>query len=146
MLRHRLDPLEFDNRESFRETYRIGAEQTDSVARVEALQKILATRMLRRLKDDVTKLPQKEETIIWVTLTAAQKRIYRALVEQNMSVLVGGQRGSQVGNLRNVAMELRKVCNHPLLINNAEGLLVDGSVTVDSDECALPRTTLPRPA
>ncbi|KAF5888028.1 chromodomain-helicase-DNA-binding protein 7, partial [Clarias magur] len=80
--------------------------------------------MLRRLKEDVEKnLAPKEETIIEVELTNIQKKYYRAILEKNFTFLSksggggGGGGGSNVPNLLNTMMELRKCCNHPYLIN-----------------------------
>eukprot|EP00965_Chrysotila_dentata_P230568 6197842-Pleurochrysis_carterae.AAC.3 len=44
-------------------------------------------------------------------LTAAQKRLYRAIIERNLEQL---QRPST--SLRNVFMQLRKTCNHATLV------------------------------
>ncbi|XP_023803393.1 chromodomain-helicase-DNA-binding protein 8-like [Cyanistes caeruleus] len=74
--------------------------------------------MLRRLKEDVEKnLAPKQETIIEVELTNAQKRLYRAILERNFAYLARGAGHGNVPNLLNTMMELRKCCNHPYLIN-----------------------------
>lgn len=73
--------------------------------------------MLRRLKEDVEKkLAPKEETIIEVELTNIQKKYYRAILEKNFSFLAKGAGQSNMPNLVNTMMELRKCCNHPYLI------------------------------
>ncbi|OAE35962.1 hypothetical protein AXG93_93s1000 [Marchantia polymorpha subsp. ruderalis] len=56
-----------------------------------------------------------EETIVWVELTREQRIYYRAVYENNVGTLLKGSTSSDVSSLRNVAMELRKVCNHPFL-------------------------------
>ena len=74
--------------------------------------------MLRRLKEDVEKsIAPKEETIVEVELTNIQKKYYRAILERNFSYLSKGSTTSNVPNLMNTMMELRKCCNHPYLIN-----------------------------
>ena len=35
--------------------------------------------LLRRMKEDVETLPEKEEVIIWVELTSEQRQYYKAL-------------------------------------------------------------------
>lgn len=78
--------------------------------------------MLRRLKEDVEKnLAPKQETIIEVELTNIQKKYYRAILEKNFSFLSKGAGHTNMPNLLNTMMELRKCCNHPYLING-EGL------------------------
>ena len=47
-------------------------------------------------------------------MTAIQKQYYRAILEKNFSFLT---KGTNVPNLLNTMMELRKCCNHPFLIN-----------------------------
>ena len=81
--------------------------------------------LLRRIKENVEKsvLP-KEELIIEVELTVAQKQYYRAIYEQNRAFLFRG--GSKTGpGLSNLAMELRKCCNHPFLVKGAEQVLME---------------------
>ena len=63
------------------------------------LQALLKPLMLRRLKGDVIsadEIPAKEETIVWVELTAQQKRQYRALLDRNGALLasLSGAAGS----------------------------------------------------
>lgn len=43
------------------------------------LQGALAPVLLRRMKEDVEDLPEKEEVVIWVELTAEQRRCDRAV-------------------------------------------------------------------
>lgn len=88
---------------------------------VDKLKALLRPFILRRLKEDVEKsIPPKEETIISVELTRVQKKWYRAMLEQNFSFLDKGAKSNNVGNLRNVVMELRKCSNHPYLIRGVE--------------------------
>lgn len=89
-----------------------------SVIQVQKLQAILKPMMLRRLKEDVEKnLAPKQETIIEVELTNIQKKYYRAILEKNFNFLSKGAGHSNMPNLLNTMMELRKCCNHPYLIN-----------------------------
>lgn len=60
-----------------------------------------------------------------VELTTVQKKFYRAILERNFSFLnKGAVSTSNVPNLMNTMMELRKCCNHPFLINGAEEKIV----------------------
>jgi hypothetical protein len=77
--------------------------------------------MLRRLKEDVETLPEAEETIIEVELTTVQKKYYRAIYEKNTGVLQAGiKKKANMPRLVNLAMELRKCCNHPYLVKGVE--------------------------
>ena len=71
--------------------------------------------LLRRMKEDVETLPDKEECVIWVELTKYQRAYYKALYEQRIGALIGnGTKAAQLPQMRNLAMELRKVCCHPV--------------------------------
>ncbi len=75
-------------------------------------------------------LPRKTETVIDVELTVLQKRYYRAIIEKNVKIL-SGTRHSKAGKtaampkLLNIAMQLRKTCNHPYLIEGVEDTMED---------------------
>lgn len=77
--------------------------------------------MLRRVKEDVAKdIPAKEETVIDVELTSIQKQYYRAIFEHNHGFLNMGATRQTAPKLMNIQMELRKVCNHPFLLEGVE--------------------------
>jgi chromodomain-helicase-DNA-binding protein 7 len=88
---------------------------------VEALQRMIGPFMLRRVKEDVAKdIPAKEETVIDVELTGIQKQYYRAIFEHNHAFLSMGATRQLTPKLMNIQMELRKVCNHPFLLDGVE--------------------------
>ena len=90
-------------------------------AEVESLQKLISPYMLRRVKEDVAKdIPSKEETLIDVELTSIQKQFYRAIFEHNLAFLNIGATRQTAPKLMNIQMELRKVCNHPYLLEGVE--------------------------
>ncbi|XP_028283528.1 chromodomain-helicase-DNA-binding protein 8 isoform X3 [Parambassis ranga] len=121
-LLHFLEPAQFPSETEFLRDF--GDLKTEE--QVQKLQAILKPMMLRRLKEDVEKnLAPKQETIIEVELTDVQKKYYRAILERNFSFLsLGASSNSNVPNLLNTMMELRKCCNHPYLINGAEEKIV----------------------
>ncbi len=108
-----LEPQQFHSSQEFMQEF--GDLKTDT--QVTKLQAVLKPMMLRRLKEDVEKsLAPKEETIIEVELTNTQKKYYRAILEKNFQFLSrGSTSSSNVPNLMNTMMELRKCCNHPYL-------------------------------
>ncbi|XP_062480313.1 chromodomain-helicase-DNA-binding protein 8-like, partial [Pezoporus occidentalis] len=113
-LLHFLEPSQFPSEAEFLKDF--GDLKTEE--QVQKLQAILKPMMLRRLKEDVEKnLAPKQETIIEVELTNVQKRFYRAILEKNFSFLAKGAGHTNMPNLLNTMMELRKCCNHPYLIN-----------------------------
>ena len=107
-----LEPQQFHSSQEFLQEF--GDLKTDT--QVNKLQAILKPMMLRRLKEDVEKnLAPKEETIIEVELTNIQKKYYRAILEKNFQFLSRGSTSTNMPNLMNTMMELRKCCNHPYL-------------------------------
>ncbi|KAL1425709.1 hypothetical protein MTO96_018879 [Rhipicephalus appendiculatus] len=112
-----LEPSRFSSTETFMEEF--GDLKTEG--QVDKLKALLKPMMLRRLKEDVEKsLAPKEETIVEVELTNIQKKYYRAILERNFAFLTKGGVGTNVPNLMNTMMELRKCCIHPYLIKGAE--------------------------
>lgn len=79
-----------------------------------SMQEVLKPVLLRRMKEDVETLPEKEEVIIWVELTRFQRSYYKALFENQITSLLSHSKKAELPNLRNLAMELRKVCCHPV--------------------------------
>jgi len=116
------DRQKFDDQESF--VKRFG--DLKDAAHVGELHAVLKPYLLRRIKEDVEKsLPPKQETIVEVSLTSAQKKFYRAIYEKNTSILFKGVKQSNQPSLMNVMMELRKCCNHPYLCRGVEDLVLN---------------------
>mmetsp|Transcript_1235 Transcript_1235/g.1738 ORF Transcript_1235/g.1738 Transcript_1235/m.1738 type:complete len:2914 (-) Transcript_1235:233-8974(-) len=91
---------------------------------VDALHALLRPYLLRRMKGDVEKaLPPREETLVEVQLTRAQKQYYKAIYEKNTEYLVS-KTGSKP-SLINIGMQLRKCCNHPFLLDGAEDAILN---------------------
>ncbi|KAK8499655.1 hypothetical protein V6N13_022960 [Hibiscus sabdariffa] len=110
-------PEIFNSAETFDEWFQISGEN-DQHEVVQQLHKVLRPFLLRRLKSDVEKgLPPKKETILKVGMSQMQKQYYRALLQKDLEVVnAGGERK----RLLNIAMQLRKCCNHPYLFQGAE--------------------------
>ncbi|CAN0549316.1 unnamed protein product, partial [Ectocarpus sp. 12 AP-2014] len=89
---------------------------------VSDLQEAIKPYLLRRMKEDVEKaVPPKEEIIIEVELTEIQKQYYRAIYDRNTTFLLQGKKQARdAPSLMNLAMQLRKCCNHPFLITGVE--------------------------
>ncbi|XP_024996063.1 ISWI chromatin-remodeling complex ATPase CHR11 isoform X1 [Cynara cardunculus var. scolymus] len=110
-------PEIFSSAETFDEWFQISGEN-DQEEVVQQLHKVLRPFLLRRLKSDVEKgLPPKKETILKVGMSQMQKQYYKALLQKDLEVVnAGGERK----RLLNIAMQLRKCCNHPYLFQGAE--------------------------
>ena len=112
-----IDPDGFDDMEEFMDQY----GDIKSKDRIDELHETIRPYILRRLKEDVEKsVPPKEETLIEVELTVLQKQYYRALYEKNVKFLHKNKRPLDGPSLNNLAMQLRKCCNHLFLLNGVE--------------------------
>ncbi|KAL3692725.1 hypothetical protein R1sor_006376 [Riccia sorocarpa] len=110
-------PEIFSSAELFDEWFHVSGDH-DQQEMVQQLHKVLRPFLLRRLKSDVERgLPPKKETILKVGMSEMQKHYYRALLQKDIdAVNTGGERK----RLLNIAMQLRKCCNHPYLFQGAE--------------------------
>lgn len=98
-------------------------------SQVSKLHSVLKPHLLRRMKEDVEKsIPPKEETLIEVELTSLQKQYYRAILEKNREFLNKGCTNRNFPHLLNIMMQLRKLCNHPFLVNGVEEKETSGKV------------------
>lgn len=112
-----VEPFKFPDLDNFQENFGNMANR----GQVEALQSMISPFMLRRVKEDVAKdIPAKEETVIDVEMTSFQKQYYRAIFEHNHAFLNFGATRQTAPKLMNIQMELRKVCNHPFLLEGVE--------------------------
>ena len=107
---------EFDDREAFLEEF--GAMKDQKT--LGKLQRVLQPFVLRRMKNSVElDLKPLEELIVHIELTRLQKTYYRAIFEKNLSFLHGSNKLNERNiSLMNVAMQLRKCCNHPYLLDD----------------------------
>lgn len=80
------------------------------------LHKELEPYILRRVKKDVEKsLPAKVEQILRVEMTTIQKQYYKWILTKNFDALLKGRKGS-TSTFLNIVIELKKCCNHAMLI------------------------------
>ncbi|KAJ3290493.1 choline dehydrogenase 7 [Borealophlyctis nickersoniae] len=116
-----LEPEKFASEKEFQDNY----GSLSSAGDVEKLQALLKPLMLRRLKEDVEKsIPVKEETIVEVELTTMQKKWYKSIHEKNFAWLKQGSKKTNLPNLINTMIELRKCCIHPFLLKGAEEQII----------------------
>lgn len=89
---------------------------------VHQLHKVLQPFLLRRIKSDVERsLLPKKELNVYVGMSPMQKMWYRKILERDIDA-VNGANGKKESKTRllNIAMQLRKCCNHPYLFDGAE--------------------------
>ncbi|KAJ3132065.1 hypothetical protein HK100_005737, partial [Physocladia obscura] len=86
------------------------------------VEKYLRPYFLRRTKKEVLSfLPPKAEILVPVPLTGIQRKLYKAVLSKNFQLLrtigIQGKDEKNAAPLKNILMDLRKVCNHPYLVN-----------------------------
>jgi len=110
-------PDKFSNLDEFEAKF----SKMTTAGQMDQFHDMLKPYLLRRFKSDVeATLPPKEELVIEVELTKLQRVFYRAIYEENVAQLKAGvAQGSRV-NMNNIAMQLRKTCCHPYLIDGVE--------------------------
>ncbi|MED6155675.1 ATP-dependent DNA helicase ddm1 [Stylosanthes scabra] len=89
---------------------------------VTKLHAILRPFLLRRMKADVEiSLPRKKEIIIYATMTEHQKNLQDHLVNKTLENHFAEKKsvGRGIKTLNNLVIQLRKVCNHPDLLESA---------------------------
>lgn len=130
------------------QTETIEMNEEEKMLVIQRLHKVLRPFVMRRLKKEVeTQLPDKVEHIIKCKMSAVQQRLYThakkygVLLEDDSEEAQKVQKGGGVSNLRNTIMQLRKICNSPLMFKSVEsGLLAhlndveDGEHLVDLAE------------
>eukprot|EP00906_Rhabdomonas_costata_P016132 RCo023151 len=110
-------PELFENAEDFDRWFdvREGVQEKDIISQ---LHKLLKPFMLRRLKcDAAADLPPKKEIYISCGLSGMQRDWYARVLAKDAQVV---NQGGSMSRLKNVLMQLRKVCDHPYLFEGAE--------------------------
>lgn len=114
-LLHFIMPTQFDTWENFELDHGNAADKgyTKLHAKLEPY-------ILRRVKKDVEKsLPAKVEQILRVEMTSTQKQYYKWILTKNFNALRKGCKGS-TSTFLNIVIELKKCCNHAILIRPLE--------------------------
>lgn len=89
---------------------------------VAKLHGILRPFLLRRMKSDVElMLPRKKEIIIYANMTEHQKSLQDHLINETLGKYLDAKLsvGRAATKLNNLVIQLRKVCNHPDLLESA---------------------------
>ncbi|KAI8992204.1 P-loop containing nucleoside triphosphate hydrolase protein [Pilobolus umbonatus] len=93
-----------------------------TTAKVEELHSRLRPYFLRRTKEEVLKtLPPKYEIIVPLSMTSVQKELYKAALNSDLrDILAIESMRKKSKGMTSVLMNLRKILNHPYLIDGVE--------------------------
>ncbi|KPI89527.1 putative transcription activator DNA-dependent ATPase [Leptomonas seymouri] len=117
-LLHFLAPRLFSDSESFDTWFDTTSGHQDASV-MSNLHKILAPLMIRRLKADVnTGIPPKKEIYVACQLSKKQREWYMNVLAKDAEVL--NKASGSAASLTSVMMNLRKVINHPYLMDGGE--------------------------
>lgn len=128
-------PGMFGNREFFKREYADPIDRDRNEEKIWILQKLTAPFILRRTKEQVAKdLPEKTESILWCSMSRAQKNMYdeiRDSIKSNLflNIKSEGLGKSKLAVLQGI-MKLKQVCSSPLLLPKEEQT-TDESVKTD---------------
>lgn len=118
-----LIPERFESHSDFKEWFSeplqraLQSNQVINKEIIDNLHNILRPILLRRLKKDVEKeLPKKTEVIVKVPLSMRQRYLYDEFISQD----IRKSSNNDFLSLMNLLMQLRKVCNHPDLVQPKE--------------------------
>ncbi|KAL3241151.1 RSC chromatin remodeling complex ATPase subunit STH1 [Nakaseomyces bracarensis] len=94
---------------------------------IRRLHKVLRPFLLRRLKKEVEKdLPDKVEKVIKCRQSALQQQLYQQMLKHNALFVGAGTEGATKGGIKglnNKIMQLKKICNHPFVFDEVEGVI-----------------------
>jgi ATP-dependent helicase STH1/SNF2 len=118
---------------------------------IHRLHELLRPFMLRRVKSEVLdQLPEKVEKVLRCELSSWQKELYKQIsvkaVESNQAFFSDSfvqQAQTPSRGLNNIVMQLRKVCNHPMLFT-PEGYQINEQLIRSSGKVALLDQMLPK--
>ncbi|CEI86117.1 hypothetical protein RMCBS344292_00562 [Rhizopus microsporus] len=99
------------------------AENYEELTReqVEELHGRLRPYFLRRTKEEILKtLPPKYEIIVPLSMTPLQKEVYKSCLSRDIESILGTNAYKRSKGLASIFMNLRKVLNHPYLIDGVE--------------------------
>lgn len=121
---NRIAPETFDNYWVFTHRYctfgGFKKKQVVGVRRKEELAEILDTVMVRRLKDDVLDLPQKQYTTKIVGLSPLQKKLYKEAIEEFQLTLPGDPTPMELESSVVRFMRLKQICGTPATLGEAD--------------------------
>ncbi|KAL1678736.1 SNF2 family N-terminal domain-containing protein [Schizophyllum commune] len=131
---------------------KIELNEEEALLIIRRLHKVLRPFLLRRLKKDVeSELPDKQEKVIKVRMSALQSQLYKQMKKYKM-IANGKGKGQSTGGVKglsNELMQLRKICQHPFLFDEVEDVvnttqLIDEKIIRSSGKVELLSRILPK--
>lgn len=111
-----LNPDYIGSRETFRRNYAVPIERYNDEERTEELRRVVQPFLLRRLKsnpDIISDLPEKNEMIVYCSLTTEQAELYEQTVTDSLKEISRTDGIQRRGQVLALLTRLKQIANHP---------------------------------
>jgi SNF2 family DNA or RNA helicase len=125
-----LNPGYLEQYELFRRRYILPIERYNDEDQAGELRKVVQPFLLRRLKSDpaiIADLPEKNEMVVYCSLTQEQANLYEKVVSDTLTVLDQSEGIQRRGLVLGLLTKLKQICNHPAHYLKQEGPLTGRS-------------------
>lgn len=125
-----LNPGYLGSHEHFRQRYIVPIERYNDEQRTAELRRLVQPFLLRRLKADpsiITDLPEKNEMVVYCTLTREQARLYEQVVQDALDELNRADGIQRRGLVLALLTKLKQITNHPAHYLKQDGPLAGRS-------------------
>jgi SNF2 family DNA or RNA helicase len=111
-----LNPGYLGAHEHFRQQFMIPIERYNDDERARELRRLVQPFLLRRLKSDptiISDLPEKNEMVVYCSLTQEQATLYESTVHDALAALDRADGIQRRGLVLSLLTRLKQICNHP---------------------------------
>jgi SNF2 family DNA or RNA helicase len=111
-----LNPGYLGGHEHFRQQFMIPIERYNDDERARELRRLVQPFLLRRLKSDptiISDLPEKNEMVVYCSLTQEQATLYESTVHEALTALERADGIQRRGLVLSLLTRLKQICNHP---------------------------------
>lgn len=125
-----LNPGYLENHERFRQRYIVPIERYNDDDRAGELRRLVQPFLLRRVKSDptiISDLPEKNEMVVYSSLTAEQATLYEQVVQETLEQLDRSDGIQRRGLVLGLLTRLKQITNHPAHYLKQEGPLAGRS-------------------
>jgi SNF2 family DNA or RNA helicase len=125
-----LNPGYLGRQEHFRQRYIVPIERYNDNERTDELRRLVQPFLLRRLKSDptiISDLPEKNEMVVYCSLTREQARLYETTVQESLAELNRTDGIQRRGLVLALLTKLKQITNHPAHFLKEEGPLAGRS-------------------
>jgi SNF2 family DNA or RNA helicase len=111
-----LNPGYLGRHEHFRQRYIVPIERYNDATRTDELRRLVQPFLLRRLKSDpsiISDLPEKNEMVVYCSLTREQAALYETVVQESLAELNRSDGIQRRGLVLALLTKLKQITNHP---------------------------------